>query len=383
MAIVGAPDMVPPDEARRLQRAPRLVDGVHGSKRRFPLVGFDEIAMATDRAYLVKGIIPREGLTVVWGPPKCGKTFWTLDIVMHVALAWEYRGRRVAPGPIVYVACEGERGLAARVEAFRREKMAEELIRPAFHLLAGRLDLVGEVDRLITDMQAQLPAAQCAAIVIDTLNRSLTGSESSDEDMAAYIRAADALREAFRCAVVIIHHCGLDDKRPRGHTSLAGAADAQIAVRNEGGIVVATVELMKDGETGAEIRSTLKTITLDKDEDGEAITSCIVEPTDAATGARGRPKKINAAAKQALELLHQAMAANAEPAPVSEHIAAGMLTVTKTLWRAYCEKGGIINPDGNPREQLRRLIVTLKDAGAIGVWDDFVWPVTSRHKVSQ
>lgn len=377
MAIVGAPDMVPPDEARRLQRAPRLVDGVHGSKRRFPLVGFDEIAMATDRAYLVKGIIPREGLTVVWGPPKCGKTFWTLDIVMHVALAWEYRGRRVAPGPIVYVACEGERGLAARVEAFRREKMAEELIRPAFHLLAGRLDLVGEVDRLITDMQAQLPAAQCAAIVIDTLNRSLTGSESSDEDMAAYIRAADALREAFRCAVVIIHHCGLDDKRPRGHTSLAGAADAQIAVRNEGGIVVATVELMKDGETGAEIRSTLKTVTLDKDEDGEAITSCIVEPTDAAA----RPpksKKINAAAKQALELLREAMGENATAAPVSEHVPAGVQGATVALWRAYCEKGGIINPKGNPREQLRRIIVALRDARLIGVWDEFVWPVAAR-----
>jgi hypothetical protein len=39
--------------------------------------------------------------------------------------------------------------------------------------------------------------------VLDTLNRSLAGSESDDEDMAAYVKAADAIREAFGCAVVI------------------------------------------------------------------------------------------------------------------------------------------------------------------------------------
>ena len=70
--------------------------------------------------YLVKGIIPRAGLVVVWGPPKCGKSFWTFDLVMHVALAWDYRGRRVQHGAVVYLALEGGKGFEARVEAFRR-----------------------------------------------------------------------------------------------------------------------------------------------------------------------------------------------------------------------------------------------------------------------
>ena len=62
----------------------------------------------------------------------------------------------------------------------------------------------------------------------------LKGSESNDEDMTAYIRAADALREAFGCAVLIVHHCGVDGTRPRGHTSLTGAVDAQLAVKRDG-----------------------------------------------------------------------------------------------------------------------------------------------------
>jgi hypothetical protein len=62
------------------------------SEPRFRLQGFDEIRVGRERRYLVKDILPRNGLVVAWGPPKCGKTFWVLDLVMHVALGWEYRG---------------------------------------------------------------------------------------------------------------------------------------------------------------------------------------------------------------------------------------------------------------------------------------------------
>jgi RecA-family ATPase len=58
------------------------------------------------------------------------------------------------------------------------------------------------------------------AVVLDTLNRSLNGSENSDEDMGKYIKATAAIREAFNCAVLVVHHCGVNDSRPRGHTSL-------------------------------------------------------------------------------------------------------------------------------------------------------------------
>src|SRR4051812_14047568 len=79
-------------------------------KRRFQPVRFRDVRLSTGRPYLVKGLIPREGLTVVWGPPKCGKSFWVFDLMLHLALEWEYRGRRVQPGTVCYVACEGERG---------------------------------------------------------------------------------------------------------------------------------------------------------------------------------------------------------------------------------------------------------------------------------
>jgi RecA-family ATPase len=48
----------------------------------------------------------------------------------------------------------------------------------------------------------------------------------NDEDMGRFIKAADTIQRAFGCVVVIIHHCALAGDRPRGHTSLTGAAEA-------------------------------------------------------------------------------------------------------------------------------------------------------------
>ena len=119
--------------------------------------------------------------------------------------------------------------------------------------MAASMTLVADQAGLIASIREQAGAP--AAVVIDTLNRSLAGSESSDKDMSAYIKAADAIRDAFNCAVVIVHHCGHEGTRPRGHSSLMGALDAQVAVtRDAEDKIIATVELMKDGPEGESFR---------------------------------------------------------------------------------------------------------------------------------
>ena len=103
---------------------------------RFQLKPFDEITLATAPNYLVKGVIPRIGLAVVWGPPKCGKSFWTLDLAMHIALGREYRDHRVQQGAIVYLALEGGHGFRNRIEAWRRRHLG--LVCLTAHILLRR-----------------------------------------------------------------------------------------------------------------------------------------------------------------------------------------------------------------------------------------------------
>jgi RecA-family ATPase len=214
----------------------------------------------TAPAYLIKGIIPRIGLCVVWGPPKCGKSFLVSD---HAALDWKYRDRRVQRGPVVYCAFEGQAGLRNRVEAFRQRKLSEGAGGVPFYLIADAMNLIADHGALIASIRATLGDTKPAAIALDTLNRSLAGSESDDRDMAAYVKASDALRIAFDCAVVIVHHCGYEGTRPRGHSSLIGAIDAQIAVKRDAADnIIATVELMKDGPQGDEFASRLEVVEI-------------------------------------------------------------------------------------------------------------------------
>src|SRR5262249_24802749 len=138
---------------------------------------------------------------------------------------------------------------------------------PPFFLVSARMDFVGDHPELIASIRSKLGTDDPVAVVLDTLNRSLPGSESSDQDMAAYIKAADAVREAFNCAVIIVHHCGIDTSRPRGHTSLTGAVDAQLAVkRDASNHIFLEVEWMKDGPEGDVVTSRLNAVEVGTDE---------------------------------------------------------------------------------------------------------------------
>ncbi len=363
---------MPEDEAKAPTPSPRL-----------QLVPFNEVLITTTTHYLVKNLIPREGLVVVWGPPKCGKSFWAFDLAMHIALGWLYRGRRVAQGPVAYIACEGASGFRARIEAFRQRFLAEEAEDVPFFLVPQTLDLIAECNDLIAAIEAGTGWADDgnpSVVVIDTLNRSMRGSENSDEDMAAYIRAADAIRERFSCAVIIVHHCGIEGSRPRGHTSLTGACEAQIAVkRDTGGIITATLEWQKDGPEGDVVHSRLEAIEIGTDDDGETMTSCVIVPEKMAGASTAR--KLTGATKIAFDFLQRAIVDAGEIPTASNHIPRTNKVVRGALWRSYCDKGSLTTSD-NPDTKNRvfvRAYKRLQELGAIGVWDDLVWIVrTSR-----
>lgn len=279
---------------------------------KFRLRNFADVQLQISANYLVRGLIPRSGLVVLWGPPKCGKSFWIYDLAMHVATGASYRGRKTVEGPVVYLVLEGEHGYGARVEAYRQRHLKNRTDPVPLYDIVTRVDLVKDHRQLIKDIGAQLPDNPPVMVVIDTLNRSLAGSESSDEDMSAYVKAADAIREAFGCAVIVVHHCGTNGERPRGHTSLTGAADAQLAVRRDDARnVVVKVEYMKDGKEGELILSRLDGVTVGMEPDGTPITSCVIEGLEGTVGDKGfRP---NPQERLFLQCLFDALSEHGEP----------------------------------------------------------------------
>jgi AAA domain len=407
------------DQPRKRKRA----NGADTFDPRFRLEPFNAITLSTAPNYLVKGILPRVGLVVFWGPPKCGKSFWAFDLVMHVALGREYRGRRVHQGPVVYLALEGGHGFRNRVEAWRRHlidrsfKVGDEvqveidgaLVFPhpvrirrvsqhrgqewftvegsdsavlkenlrrvqtpvPFYLLDVPVDLVADRDKLVAALRAQLGQQIPAVVVVDTLNRALIGDENKSDDMAKFIRATDLIREAFGCVVIIIHHCGVAGSRPRGHTSLSGADDAQIAIeRDDDGIITAKVEHVKDSEAGAVIVSRLERVELGADDEGDPIASCVIVP------AQAKPKmpKLPDGAKLAYEQLLEVMADNGERPQASNHIPQGpdIRVCLVSLWREYFYRSYPGKPDTKQKAFVRATL-TLQELHLIGIWNDKVW----------
>ncbi|WP_395697974.1 AAA family ATPase [Methylocella sp.] len=372
-SIPVPPGAEPFIKARRWE--PSINEGE--TRARFSLIPFGKIKLDTTPSYLVKGLVPRVGLTVVWGPPKCGKSFFVFDLMMHVAMGWTYRERKVRQGSVVYCALEGADGFRARVEAFRQAKMAEGSDDVPFSLVASPMSLVADHAALVEAIRRQLGALPPAAVVIDTLNRSLAGSESDDRDMAAYVQAADAIKAAFSCAVVVVHHCGHEGTRPRGHSSLMGALDAQIAIERDGADnVVATVEFMKDGPADAEIVSRLEPVEVGIDDDGDPITSLVVMPVEGVSMAKkeSRPRLPRAAAAALLSLQKAVLECGAVP-PASNHIPAGVSCVTLDQWREYAYRQGLsASEEPRARQQaFKRAVDALITARCIGVWTPYYW----------
>ncbi|AWN47157.1 AAA family ATPase [Methylobacterium terrae] len=346
-------------------------------KIRFQIVEFGRTAMTQGQRHIVRGMIPSEALVTIYGAPKSGKSFFTFDLTMHVALGWAYRGRRVRQGAVVYCALEGVAGFSARVEAFRQERIAEDHGPVPFYLMTTPLVLVNDVADFIASVQAQLPdGGGPAVVVIDTLNRAYTGSENDDEDMNRFIRAAAQVQAALRCTVLVVHHSGVAGDRPRGHSSLGGAVDALLSVKKSAeGVVTVTTEWMKDGAEGEAVASRLRVVEVGRDDEGDAITSCVVDEIEGAAPSRQAPaRRLSDRNRLALAALAECLLNHGREPPPALGLPSGLKAAPVERWREELHARGVIEAeDTNPRATFKRLREALTARSLIAERDGLVW----------
>ena len=135
---------------------------------------------------------------------------------------------------------------------------------------------------LSAEVRAKLPEAP-HLIVIDTLSRVMAGGdENSAADMTALIRNIDAIRENTGAHILTVHHTGKDAARgARGHSSLRAATDTEIEIMNEDGNRAAVVTKQRDHNGGETFAFGLKPVLLGHDQDGDEVSSCVIEVADA------------------------------------------------------------------------------------------------------
>jgi hypothetical protein len=354
-------------------------------RSRYGALWLHELANATtNMAWVIKGVVPAKSFGGIVGEPGCGKSFLSLDMAFTTGVLArteaQWFGHRVHHGGVVYLAAEGQSGFIKRVKALmNRHKVAPDPSLP-FVLLPTAVDLrsaEGDTDGLIVEIKAHAArmAAPLSLIFVDTLNRAMGGGdENSSEDMGAFIRACDKIREATGATVVVVHHLNASGTRERGHTSFRGALDFMLTV-NKGEMGNAwTITKQKDGEDGADFGFALRSVTVGVDDDGDNITSCVVEAADQPNDAARKPgRKLPDSAVVAYRALVDCCNDQGRRVPIS---GLNMSGVPIEAWWDFMKRNqppGTL--DDTYRKTFKRAQEALQVANRIGVRDSWVWPV--------
>jgi AAA domain-containing protein/primase-like protein len=240
----------------------------------FPAARFAQCAFSD---WTVKGVIPRAELIIVIGESGSGKTFLVFDLAAHVAQGFPWRGRRVKKMRVVYIVAEGAAGFRNRLLAWciHHSTPIEQLdviVIPA----APNLLQKDDVKAVIEEIKHHAPVG---LIVVDTFAQTMAGgNENSGEDVGRALGHCKAIHQATGASVLLVHHLGKNEALgARGWSGLKAAADAEITITNKNGERVATVSKSKDGQQGLDFVFRLRTVNLGLDEDGEVISSCVVD----------------------------------------------------------------------------------------------------------
>jgi hypothetical protein len=173
---------------------------------------------------------------------------------------------------------------------------------------------------------------------------------------------------------MIVHHEGKDATRgARGHSSLRAAVDTEISLKADGQFKTAKVEKQRDGETGVQFAYTLQPVQLGVDEDGEAITSCIVNVTDVPLANRRARLKGNA--EVMYQALSDALRDHGEIIQGRDTYPSNRKIVEMAQWRREAERRGV--EAGKSSESWRRAFSRAADQlqaqDYIRILDDRVW----------
>ncbi|GAA0581424.1 helicase RepA family protein [Halomonas salifodinae] len=321
----------------------------------FTMVG-DMLSNVRPPDWLIKGHLEADSLGLIYGPPKCGKSFLAIDWACCVATGTPWHGHQVKQATVFYLAGEGHNGLARRFMAWGISREID-LSKAPIAVSNSAQPLTDEI--ATTQVQVAIDTlaerhGPPALIVVDTLARNFGGDENSTQDMNTFVQHLDRIRQRWRATVLVVHHTGKDQSRgARGSVALTGAIDSAFKVeRDELGTVLMEATEMKDSEPPGLQAFKLEGVLLPlSDEEGGEVWSCVPRPLDSAymppkKGAAGRGKNQTAALRE-LERLYSDYAerlGGAERPPLVEI----------AHWRQACIDAGLFKPNrwGEVKDKL-------------------------------
>ena len=267
----------------------------------YPLLSVKEFCAIPQQPDIMKGMLPSVGVGYAFGASTAAKTFFIIDLAVHVCRGQAWRNLSTNQTPVCLFFLEGISGGARRLQAyetFHGIKIPENFkigIQPTTFYKDGDVEA----------LRAAIPMN--SLVIVDTQSRVAAElDENSARDMNLFIEQCYRIAIDRQCCICLIHHTGKNsDRGIRGASSQFANADFCIEVSRSGQHRKATVRKSKDGGLeGAEFPFRLAVVDLGADSDGDRITSCVALPDGEAVQDE---KPLSPALNYALESLRTAL----------------------------------------------------------------------------
>ncbi|HCG9257289.1 TPA: AAA family ATPase [Vibrio parahaemolyticus] len=214
--------------------------------------GFDA---ATE--WLVKDLIPASSFGMVYGASGSLKTFLTVDASCSISEGKDWCNKPVKRGAVVYVAAEGQRGIAKRIKAWEvaNDVETQHLYVLSHSVIMSEVDAVTNLAHAIKELEVY-ENVKVQLVVIDTLARCYAGDENTSRDMSAFVQGCDKLKSYLDSTILCVHHSGRDESRgARGSSALKAACDFEFQVKRDGKAKLLTFinTKQKEGEEAPDV----------------------------------------------------------------------------------------------------------------------------------
>lgn len=223
--------------------------------RIFPL--HDYADNVQDPTWLIPGIIPAQGIGMLYGESGSFKSFLALD--MALSLAFGIPGQWGAPpvkNDILFLAGEGPVATAKKRWPAWMEWQNIEFRNDHRFFISPTVPVYTDstawenVKVDLIDLKAKP-----SLIIIDTLTRLITGlDENSAKDASMVTKFMEDLARYYECFVLAIHHTGKDqNKGARGSSAFYANMDTVISTKLKQGGTELRVKKQKDADVQDEV----------------------------------------------------------------------------------------------------------------------------------
>lgn len=265
--------------------AQRLVEGASDANGQKAVV---------DVPYLAKGLLNRGEVSVIFGPPNCGKSVFATTVGMSLVRGTAFAGLRTNPTAVLHVAPEGAPAIHASTVPYIGDGTSPGA--EPYFILPLRLDLRDKLHcaTLVELVRLLEHHRDCdiGLILVDTLVLSIgDGDENSSRDVTAAMANAARIAALTHAHVGAIHHTNKLGEL-RGSSAILGACDTALEVsplKDRPEVVRVRQVKQKSIAKGSDICFRLLSHVLGVDSDGDLRTTAMVDILPPGAGAVSAP----------------------------------------------------------------------------------------------